>query len=83
MHPYTAALLSAVPRMTTEGMRRNRIIVGGDVPSPIAPPSACVFHPRCPRFAPGRCDVDTPALAPRGMRPIGPSHATSHSSIGR
>jgi oligopeptide/dipeptide ABC transporter ATP-binding protein len=64
MHPYTAVLMSAVPRMTSEGVRRNRIIVGGDVPSPVAPPSACVFHPRCPRFLPGRCDVETPDLAP-------------------
>jgi oligopeptide/dipeptide ABC transporter ATP-binding protein len=64
MHPYTAVLMSAVPRMTAEGMRRNRIIVGGDVPSPISPPAACVFHPRCPRFRPGTCDVQAPPLAP-------------------
>ncbi|MGH3026469.1 MAG: ABC transporter ATP-binding protein, partial [Gaiellaceae bacterium] len=44
-HPYTAALLSAVPRSTTGG--RERIVLGGDVPSPIFPPAACVFHPRC------------------------------------
>ena len=36
----------------------------GDVPNPINPPSACNFHPRCPRFQQGRCDVDTPPLAP-------------------
>jgi peptide/nickel transport system ATP-binding protein len=59
-HPYTAALLSAVPRAATE--RRERIVLTGDVPSPIAPPSACVFHPRCPRFHAGHCDVDTPEL---------------------
>ncbi len=34
----------------------------GDVPNPINPPSACWFHPRCPRFHPGHCDVETPAL---------------------
>jgi peptide/nickel transport system ATP-binding protein/oligopeptide transport system ATP-binding protein len=61
-HPYTAVLMSAVPRMTTQGIRRERIIVGGDVPSPIAPPQACVFHPRCPRFHPGTCDVHLPEL---------------------
>jgi oligopeptide/dipeptide ABC transporter ATP-binding protein len=64
-HPYTAALLSAVPRPETNGHgvgRRQRIVLGGDVPSPVHPPAACVFHPRCPRFQHGRCDVDTPEL---------------------
>jgi oligopeptide/dipeptide ABC transporter ATP-binding protein len=56
--------MSAVPRMTEHGMRRSRIIVGGDVPSPISPPQACVFHPRCPRFQRGHCDVEPPPLAP-------------------
>jgi oligopeptide/dipeptide ABC transporter ATP-binding protein len=70
-HPYTAVLMSAVPRMTEEGVTRRRIMVGGDVPSPIAPPPACVFHPRCPRARAGRCDVDTPVLAPG---PNGPTH---------
>jgi peptide/nickel transport system ATP-binding protein/oligopeptide transport system ATP-binding protein len=63
-HPYTAALLSAVPRPQANGgmSRRQRIVLGGDVPSPVDPPQACVFHPRCPRFQPGHCDVDTPLL---------------------
>src|SRR6059036_31662 len=60
-HPYTAALLSAVPRPTAAG-GRQRIVLSGDVPSPVAPPAACVFHPRCPRFHQGHCDVDTPHL---------------------
>jgi oligopeptide/dipeptide ABC transporter ATP-binding protein len=59
-HPYTAALLSAVPRAGTDP--RERIVLSGDVPSPISPPSACVFHPRCPRFHKGHCDVETPEL---------------------
>ena len=62
-HPYTAALLSAVPRPETDGVAaRQRIVLTGDVPSPVDPPSACVFHPRCPRFQAGRCDVETPLL---------------------
>jgi len=60
-HPYTAALLSAVPRPETDG-NRHRIVLGGDVPSPVDPPAACGFHPRCPRFEAGLCDVVTPAL---------------------
>jgi peptide/nickel transport system ATP-binding protein/oligopeptide transport system ATP-binding protein len=65
-HPYTAALLSAVPRhsVSTGKSERNRIVLGGDVPSPVNPPAACVFHPRCPRFQLGTCDVVTPELQP-------------------
>ena len=64
-HPYTAALLSAVPRPTADGaFARHRIVLGGDVPSPVDPPEACVFHPRCPRFHAGHCDVETPVLRP-------------------
>ena len=63
-HPYTAALLSAVPRPAANGLTtRQRIILTGDVPSPVNPPSACVFHPRCPRAKPGLCDVVQPELA--------------------
>jgi oligopeptide/dipeptide ABC transporter ATP-binding protein len=61
-HPYTGALLSAGPRPSTAGDRRERIVLSGDVPSPVAPPSACVFHPRCPRFHQGHCDVEMPLL---------------------
>jgi oligopeptide/dipeptide ABC transporter ATP-binding protein len=62
-HPYTGALLSAVPVPDPDvGRRRRRIVLEGDVPNPINPPSACWFHPRCPRFRKGHCDVETPPL---------------------
>jgi oligopeptide/dipeptide ABC transporter ATP-binding protein len=62
-HPYTGALLSAVPIPNPElGRQRKPVVLEGDVPSPINPPSACNFHPRCPRFREGHCDVETPEL---------------------
>jgi len=62
-HPYTGALLSAVPIPDPEiGRQRKPIVLEGDVPSPINPPSACNFHPRCPRFREGHCDVEEPPL---------------------
>jgi oligopeptide/dipeptide ABC transporter ATP-binding protein len=65
-HPYTAVLLSAAPRIDRDAPGSRRIVVGGDVPSPAAPPPACAFHPRCPRFHAGRCDVETPHLERSG-----------------
>src|SRR4249919_2941764 len=63
-HPYTGALLSAVPIASPDiGRARKIVVLEGDVPNPINPPSACNFHPRCPRFQEWRCDVDTPPLA--------------------
>ena len=68
-HPYTGALMSAVPIPDPDaGRARKPVVLQGDVPSPINPPSACWFHPRCPRFHPGHCDVETPELRPRGRR---------------
>jgi oligopeptide/dipeptide ABC transporter ATP-binding protein len=62
-HPYTGALLSAVPIPNPElGRARVRVVLEGDVPNPINPPSGCWFHPRCPRFHEGHCDVETPYL---------------------
>jgi peptide/nickel transport system ATP-binding protein/oligopeptide transport system ATP-binding protein len=62
LHPYSEALLSAVP-IPKSGMRgRKRVILTGDVPSPINPPPGCHFHTRCP-YAMPRCKVDVPTLA--------------------
>jgi oligopeptide transport system ATP-binding protein len=74
-HPYTGALLSAVPIPNPElGRARKQIILEGDVPSPLNPPSACPFHPRCPRFHPGHCDVETPPLYPFGDDHVASCH---------
>ncbi len=59
-HPYTQALLSATPTVD-KAARRNRIILKGELPSPISPPSGCAFHTRCPIAMP-RCKVEAPLL---------------------
>jgi oligopeptide/dipeptide ABC transporter ATP-binding protein len=66
-HPYTEALLSAVP-VPDPKAKKKRIILSGDVPSPINPPSGCRFHTRCP-YAFDRCRVEEPA-----MREVRPGH---------
>jgi len=61
LHPYTRALFSAVP-VADPARRRLRVVLEGEPPSPLAPPSGCAFHPRCPRAIRGTCDVETPLL---------------------
>jgi peptide/nickel transport system ATP-binding protein len=62
-HPYTASLLSAVPgpESATQRGEKKRIILTGDVPTPLRPPSGCRFHPRCPK-AQERCAIEEPVL---------------------
>ncbi|MCW5734001.1 MAG: dipeptide ABC transporter ATP-binding protein [Enhydrobacter sp.] len=71
LHPYTEALLSAVPIPKASARTRKRVILTGDVPSPINPPPGCHFHARCP-YAMPRCKVDVPVL-----REIVPGHVAA------
>ena len=68
LHPYTEALLSAVPIPKSGARDRKRVILQGDVPSPINPPPGCHFHTRCP-YAMARCRHEAPAL-----REVTPGH---------
>ena len=63
-HPYTAALMAAVPEPVVSAASR-RVLLAGDVPSPIAPPPGCRFHTRCPGVQP-RCRTEPPLLRDRG-----------------
>jgi len=69
-HPYTEALLAAVP-VPDPAIKRKKIVLQGDVPSPVKPPSGCHFHTRCP-YAVERCKIDVPSL-----REIAPGHHVS------
>ena len=79
LHPYTEALLSAIP-IPDPDRPRNRTILQGELPSPIDPPWGCYFHPRCPIAVEGICDVDEPPLV---GREDDPDHlATCHLRTG-
>ena len=73
LHPYTEALLAAVP-VPDPAIKRTKLVVQGDVPSPLKPPPGCRFHTRCP-YAEARCKEDVPVAArgrarpPRGLPP--------------
>jgi oligopeptide/dipeptide ABC transporter ATP-binding protein len=71
LHPYTEALLSAAPIPRARARERNRVILTGDVPSPINPPSGCHFHTRC-QYAMARCRAEAPEL-----REVTPGHVAA------
>lgn len=73
-HPYTRALISAIP-IADPRRRSERIVLGGDVPSPINPPAGCHFHPRCP-YASERCRHEAPRLTD-GAAPDMPEHSVA------
>lgn len=66
LHPYTQALLAAIPAAEPQQKKKERVILTGDVPSPLNPPTGCRFHPRCP-IAKQNCSKDEPQL--RELRP--------------
>ena len=70
-HPYTQALISAVPEVDRD-TKRKRIMLPGEVPSPLYPPAGCQFHPRCPAAEQPRCGTEAPRF-----KEIGPRHGAA------
>jgi oligopeptide/dipeptide ABC transporter ATP-binding protein len=75
LHPYTQALMSAIP-VPDPRVKRERVILSGDVPSPLHPPSGCRFHPRCP-VAMEHCKVEEPVF-----KEVSPGHMAACWRIG-
>jgi peptide/nickel transport system ATP-binding protein len=80
-HPYTKALLSAVP-VPEPGRARQRIILKGDVPSPINPPKGCRFHTRCPHVF-DRCRIEEPELRPTEDGHFAACHLNELPAVGK
>ena len=81
LHPYTQALIEAVPEPDQANRLRERQVIPGEPPSPANMPTGCPFHPRCPRFMPGLCETRKPAL-----REVKPGHLVAcflHEEAGR
>jgi oligopeptide/dipeptide ABC transporter ATP-binding protein len=77
LHPYTRALLSAIPTFDAE-VRKNRIYLTGELPSPVNPPTGCRFHPRCPLYIDGLCNE----IAPRSFN-LGNGHTVCCHAVER
>jgi len=69
LHPYTQALLASTPGITGSGAARQRIVLKGELPSPLNPPSGCVFSTRCPNVV-ARCHIERPMLRELGGRQV-------------
>jgi oligopeptide/dipeptide ABC transporter ATP-binding protein len=78
IHPYTEALLSAIPAIEgDDDVRRERIVLEGEVPSPVSPPSGCRFHPRC-RYSTDLCRAERPPLRDHGGGRLAACHHPLH-----